>query len=49
MAIVDERLAPEHHFLRGLHYDDNHRPMHGDPHAGHGGTYRIRRPCRSSG
>ncbi|UGS38740.1 class I SAM-dependent methyltransferase [Capillimicrobium parvum] len=44
-AITDERLAPEHReFLRGLRYDYGHRPMHGDLHAGIGGTYRIRRP-----
>jgi SAM-dependent methyltransferase len=44
-AIVDERLAPEHReFLRGLRYDYNHRPMHGDLHAGYGGAYRIRKP-----
>jgi ubiquinone/menaquinone biosynthesis C-methylase UbiE len=43
-AIVDERLAPEHRdFLRALRYDYNHRPMHGDLHAGVGGTYRIQK------
>ncbi|HEU4656843.1 MAG TPA: class I SAM-dependent methyltransferase [Capillimicrobium sp.] len=43
-AIADERLATEHReFLRGLRYDYNHRPMHGDLHAGIGGTYRIRK------
>jgi SAM-dependent methyltransferase len=41
-AIVDERLPGEHRdFLRGLRYDYQHRPMHGDLHAGIGGTYRI--------
>ena len=41
-AIADERLDGEHRdFLRGLRYDYNHRPMHGDLHAGIGGTYRI--------
>ncbi|MEZ5124142.1 MAG: class I SAM-dependent methyltransferase [Solirubrobacterales bacterium] len=45
-AIADERLAPEHRdFLRALRYDYNHRPMHGDLHAGIGGAYRIRRPA----
>jgi len=45
-AIADERLAPEHRaFLRGLGYDHERRPMHGDLHAGIGGTYRIRRPA----
>jgi SAM-dependent methyltransferase len=43
-AIADERLAPEHReFLRTLRYDYNHRPMHGDLHAGYGGAYRIRK------
>jgi len=43
-AISDPRLASEHRdFLRDLRYDYNHRPMHGDVHAGIGGTYRIRK------
>jgi ubiquinone/menaquinone biosynthesis C-methylase UbiE len=45
-AIADERLADEHRaFLRGLRYDYQHRPMHGDLHAGIGGAYRIRKPA----
>jgi ubiquinone/menaquinone biosynthesis C-methylase UbiE len=41
-AIADQRLPREHRdFLRGLRYDYNHRPMHGELHAGIGGTYRI--------
>ena len=43
-AIADERLDAEHRdFLRGLRYDYQHRPMHGDLHAGIGGTYRIQK------
>jgi ubiquinone/menaquinone biosynthesis C-methylase UbiE len=48
-AIADERLPGEHRdFLRGLRYDYNHRPMHGDLHAGIGGTYRIRKAAEST-
>ena len=42
-AIADDRLDADHRdFLRGLRFDPEGHPMHGDYHAGIGGTYRLR-------